>query len=251
MSPVQRSSSTDPVDKPRPGREPEGATFESARVGARRAWPPVFVIGFVALLTGVVAIGIGGRTAEPTPGIGPAAGTSIGVGSTLAHASPEREQPPPFASARPSPDRAPVVTSDDGPIVLTARRHPETVYVHGDVFLEGATWVFLSLQDPSGRVAGWASVSIPGAAGPGVDGGPTVRFDLELAMPEALVDRPISIQATAYDSAGRVVASSRLELERDGGPGRTDQGAVEGFRPGVFFPLLDATWDDFRSTPPR
>jgi len=142
-----------------------------------------------------------------------------------------------------SPDMAPVVTNGDGPIVIHARRHPETVYVHGDVFVEQVTWVFISLQDVSGRVAGWASVSVPGAAGSGVDDGPTLRFDVELTVPSDLNNGSLWIQVNAHNSAGKLVANTRLEIDRDG---RGPVSAAPGAKPGVFFPLLDATWEDVR-----
>jgi hypothetical protein len=77
------------------------------------------------------------------------------------------------------------------------------------------TWVFVSLQDDSGRVAGWASVSVPGAAGPGNGDGPTLRFDVELAVPAGFEGR-LWVQANAYDAAGTQIASSRLDLPPDG-----------------------------------
>jgi hypothetical protein len=125
------------------------------------------------------------------------------------------------------------------------------MFVHGDVFVDQVTWVFVSLQNPTGRIAGWASVSVPGAAGPGARDGSTLRFDLELAVPSDFVAGPIWIQAHAYDSQGRVVASARLGTNPDGGPwveggGASVERPVGAARPGVFFPLLDATWEDVR-----
>jgi hypothetical protein len=227
----------------------EGATFEATRLGGPRRRPPVFVLAFAALLTGVIAIGISGRTPAAAPAV---LGSPVAQGSaapTGAPGSPGREGPP--VGPRFSPDQAPIVSTTDGPIQLLVRRHPETMFVHGDVFVDRVTWVFVSLQNAAGRVAGWASVSVPGAAGPGNDGGPTLRFDLELAVPSDFVDGPIWIQAYAYDSQGRVVASARLGTNPDGGPQaeRAPSGAgqpIGAARPGVFFPLLDASWEDVR-----
>ena len=228
--------------QPRAARAPEGATFEAIQIRGRRQRPPIVVLAFAAVITGLVAVGLGTRS----PGGGPAAlGSPVALASGLRTPAPvaSRGIVPGPSSALSSPAMAPVVTSGDGPIVIQARRHPETMYVHGDVFVERVTWVFVSLQDASGRVAGWASVSVPGAVGPGVDDGPTLRFDVELAIPSHLNSGSLSIQVNAHDSDGKLVAKTRLEIDRDG---RGPAGAAPGARPGVFFPLLDATWDDVR-----
>jgi hypothetical protein len=240
------AASHDPEAPTYSARAPEGATFEAARLGGPRRRPPVLVLAFAILLTGVVAIGISGRTPAAAPGV-------PGSPLALASAAPVSRGPegPPVGPGS-SPDHAPIVaTPGGGPIELLVRRHPETMFVHGDVFVERATWVFVSLQNSVGRVAGWASVSIPGAAGPATGNGPTLRFDLELAVPSDFVDGPIWIQAYAYDAQGRIVASARLGTNADGSPqadggNEGDERHIGAARPGVFFPLLDATWEDVR-----
>ena len=199
--------------KPAAAREPEGATFEAIRIGGRRERPPIFVLAFAAVITALVAVGLGTRS----PGGGPAAlGSPVALASGLRSSVPVATRVPGPSSSLFSPDMAPVVTNGSGPIVIQARRHPETMYVHGDVFVERVTWVFVSLEDESSRVAGWASVSVPGAAGPGVDDGPTLRFDVELAVPSHLNNGSLWIQANAHDADGTLVASTRLEIDRDG-----------------------------------
>ena len=200
---------------PRPGREPESASFETARVAARRTRPPFLVLGFLVAIGGLVAVGVGGR--------GPAAPTSA---PPVAVASPSQPRASALVVPTPivlvpgpaMPVAAPIFTSGPGPIQIVARRHPETMYIHGDVFVPRVTWVFVSLQDDDGRVAGWASVSVPGAAGPGVEDGPTMRFDVEVALPDGYEGR-LWIQANAYDADGAQVASSRLEVPPDGESG--------------------------------
>lgn len=228
---------------PPAAREPEGATFEAIRVGGRRQRPPIFVLAFAAVIAGLVAVGL--ETRSPAGGAA-ALGSPVAVASRLVSPAPvstTREGVVGPGSSLFSPDMAPVVTNGEGPIEIHARRHPETMYVHGDVFVERVTWVFVSLQDASGRVAGWASVSVPGAAGPGVDDGPTLRFDVELAVPGAFNDGSLWIQVNAHDTEGKLIAKARLEIDRDG---RGPVSAAPGFRPGVFFPLLDASWEDVR-----
>ena len=218
--PAEPRAGTPRTLTPRAGREPESASFETARVGAARTRPPFFVLGFVAVIGALVVVGVGGRG----PG-GTASAPSGAVGSPSpvpAGASAAATPPPvifpgasPDGSAAASPDAAPILTSEPGPIQIVARRHPETMFIHGDVFVARVTWVFVSLQDDAGRVAGWASVSVPGAAGPGVGNGPTLRFDVEVAVPDGYEDR-LWIQANAYDADGAQVASTRLEVPPDG-----------------------------------
>ena len=102
------------------------------------------------------------------------------------------------------------MTSEPGPLVLAAQREVDSVFVHGDVFVERVTWVFVSVQDASGRIAGWASVSVPGAAGPAVGDGPAMRFDLEVAAPYDDFPTALELQAIAYDSTGRIIAVGRI-----------------------------------------
>lgn len=106
---------------------------------------------------------------------------------------------------------APVVTSGPGPIQLVAQRSAAGMFVHGDVFVPRVTWVYLSLSDDAGNIAGWASVSVPGAAGPGRSAGPTLRFDVELAIPAAFTGR-LWISANAYNDAGSLIVGTRLDV---------------------------------------
>ncbi len=241
MRGARRESPLEDGPLPQAARGPEGATFEAVRIGARRQRPPIVVLGFAAVIVGLVAVGLGTRS----PGGGPAV-----LGSPVALASGRTSAPVATrrvvsgsSSELSSPDMAPVVTSPSGPIVIQARRHPETMYVHGDVFVERVTWVFVSLQDVSGRVAGWASVSVPGAVGPGVEDGPTLRFDIELALPSHLNDGSLWIQVNAHDSDGKLVANTRLEIDRDG---RGVASAAPGASQGVFVPVPDAMRSDIR-----
>ena len=85
------------------------------------------------------------------------------------------------------------------------------MYIHGDVFVANVTWVYVSLQDDRGRIAGWASVSVPGAAGPARGDGPTLRFDVDVAVPAGF-DGPLRINANAYDVDGVLMASTRIDI---------------------------------------
>jgi len=168
------------------------------------------LLGFAVVLVAMVAIGISGRIAGPGAGeAGPGDGGAE-PGTAAATAG------PPAATPRPSlprfePDDGPVYTSEPGPFELAAKRHPETVFVHGDLHAEHITWIFVSVRDELGRVAGWSSVSVPGAVGRNTTGGPAVRFDVEFAIRDEF-GGPLVVRAQAYDDTGRVVASSGVLL---------------------------------------
>jgi hypothetical protein len=209
---AQRPGDARPDLGARPGQDPEGAAFTVSRVGGRRHWSAVFLLGFAVVLGGVIAVGAGFRSPTNTsilplvpldsPTVVPAWG-----GATL---------PTLPRLQLPAPTMGPPSTSGPGPIQLEASRRAESMFVHGDVFVPNVTWVFVSLQRAV-DVIGWASVSVPGGAGPGVGSGPTLRFDVELPIPSVTVIGPLTIQATAYDRTGKLVASARLAVGAVGG----------------------------------
>jgi hypothetical protein len=202
---AERPGDAVPDPGARHGREPERAEFVIARVGGNR-WSPFAVAVLAAILMGMVGIAVGSRLATPPPALPP-----VAVLGTIA-------APSMVATAKPLPTLAylrvpipPVETSDPGStkLRLTAQRQMDGMFVHGDVYVAKVTWVFVSIRDSTGTVTGWASVSVPGAAGPGAKGGPTMRFDVQLAIP-ADASGQLTIQATAYDGTGHVIGSSQI-----------------------------------------
>ncbi|MBI2780647.1 MAG: hypothetical protein HYX55_02470 [Chloroflexi bacterium] len=196
--------------KARPGREPESAAFQAARVVRERGRPPAFVLGFFVVIAALVVVGVGGRSsATPTP-------PPVAIGSPAGTARPTvPSSPAPTVPAfRPDASLAagPVVRSGPGPIQLESHRLSTSMYVHGDVFVANVTWVYVSLQDNRGRVAGWASVSVPGSAGPPQGDGPTLRFDVDVGVPAGF-EGPLRINANAYDADGALMASTRLDID--------------------------------------
>lgn len=198
----------------RPEREPESATFEPVRVRGHRGHPPVVALAFVAVLAGVVAVGIGGRT-PPGATLAPLVAAVSPVASPGA-VSAKPFEPVATLTATPAPTRPMVTGGLGGPLELQIRRPAASIFVHGDVFALKVTWVFISLQDAAGEVKGWASVSIPGAAVPGAIDGPSLRFDVDVAVPPDLHDRPVWVQAVAYDATGKVVGTTRVGIQPDG-----------------------------------
>lgn len=191
----------------RPAREPESATFEAARVGSSRARPPVFILGFLVVIGAMIAISVGSRGLPAATAVPVALAPSLAPTPTLAAAISTVEPAP----SQPDGIDVPVATSPPGDIQLLARRVPASIFVHGDVFVPSATWVYVSLRDDAGNVAGLASVSVPGGAGAAQGAGPTLRFDVELAVPASFSGR-LWVDATVYDTSGKLAASTRLEV---------------------------------------
>jgi hypothetical protein len=233
-------------------RRDDGAAFTS-RVGGGNGRPPVLAIAFVAVLAAVVAVGLSGRSdagsANQAGGGLPSAAAGL---ATPAVAGTTYVPRGPRAVPVPTPRRAPVVSSTgEGPIVLQIRRQPDSMYIHGDIYAAEVAWVFVNILDSEGRVAGWAQVSAPAGIGPRGDDVPTMRFDVEQALPDRS-NGPLWVQAIVYAAGGVVIGTERLGVWYDGTQvleevthGRAD---VDRGRPGVFFPRLDASWDDVHAT---
>ena len=198
---------------PRSGREPASAAFEVERVGpGRRGRQPAAILGFLAVLAAMVTIGVGGRT-PPVATAGPEAAVATSAASVRVTPVPTS---PVDATPLAGPTEPPIVVVVGDQVTLKVHRYPAGIFVHGDVFVPKTTWVFVSLEESSGRVGGWSSVSVPGGAGPAVDEGPTLRFDVDLAIPAGLRDSVLWVQATAYDDTGKVIGSARLGVLPDG-----------------------------------
>jgi hypothetical protein len=190
-----------------------GPDFASARVGGTRRRPPMVLLGWLVVLGGVVALGVSGRSTggeDAQPGTGRAI-ASVGTRITTLPSAPPQ---PTIAMVPGNPIvDGPVQTNGEGPIQLQAQRHPGTVFVHGDVYAVNITWVFLSLRAADGRVAGWASVSVPGSATMvSGTGKPALRFDVELAVPADFNDGALVVQANAYNAHGTLVESTGVDL---------------------------------------
>jgi hypothetical protein len=202
-----------PAEGGGPGEE--HADFAAARVSAPLRRPPILLLAWLVVLGGVVALGLSGQSAGDT-GAAPLGG-AIATLSARITALPTVPVSPTVGTVPPSPlQLAPIESNGPGPIQLLARRHPETVFVHGDVYAENITWVFLSLRGADGRVAGWASVSVPGSASMVRGAGtPALRFDVELAVPSDFNGGPLVVEANAYDTHGKLVESTSVDLALD------------------------------------
>ena len=201
------------------GRPPESADFAAARVGGSRRRIPIAALAWAVILGGVVAVGLSGRLGEPGGRTPNGAGGSTVAVATTAQPVPsfirivEGTRSPRFDPDFPSPLPGDVEeTSEPGPIALDATRQASAVFVHGDVFADQVTWVFVSLQSLDGQVGGWASVSIPGAAGEARDNRPALRLDVELAIPTTMATGVLMIQANAYNAGGVLIGSTRVRL---------------------------------------
>jgi hypothetical protein len=205
-------------DEPRP----DEAVFASARVRTAGGRPTaVAVVAIGLLVAGLALAGTLDGRAAPGPTAPVAAATSL-----FAPGQPRSERfrgesltgpaAAPAATPRATRGMAPVVRSEPGsPIELTIRRHPASMFVHGDVSVAGVSWLFVNITSDDGRIAGWTQVSVPGGASAPRATGPTLRFDVELALP-AWATGPLSVRANAYASDGNGVASEELWVDVDG-----------------------------------
>jgi len=200
------------------GRKPETADFSAARVQGPRRRQPLLLAGWLVVLTGVVALGLSGRPNESAVGAGAVASSAPVItarGTTAPR--PTVGRLPDFPA-----DTTPVQTSGPGPIQLLAQRHARTVYIHGDIYAVDITWVFFSLQGTDGRVAGWASVSVPGSVGVAApSGAPALRFDVELAVPSDFNQGGLLVLAHAYNAHGVLVSATSVDLRREADPTTT------------------------------
>ena len=99
----------------RPGREPESASFETARVRPRRGTQPIFILGFLVVVGAFVAKGVGWQSlAGPT--FPPVALDSVAVATAgpTVEPSPAPTLPPFIPDASMPPNQ--LVTSGPGPI---------------------------------------------------------------------------------------------------------------------------------------
>jgi hypothetical protein len=204
---------------------PDEAIFASARVragGVTRPW--LGVAGSLVALGGLVAMGLSQVPApEPRPTAEAVVATSL-----VAQGQPRSERftgeslTGPAGKPAPTPQAsramAPIVISEPGgAIELTIRRHPASMFIHGDVYVAGVSWVFVNITDEDGRIAGWTQVSVPGGAVAPGGTRPALRFDVELALPDWATG-PLSVRANAYASDGNSVASEELGVDADGSP---------------------------------
>ena len=194
----------------------QDATSFAREFADRRGRPPVVLLVFLVAICGLVVAGFGGRAAG-----GPAPRIPTGV------ASPGLAAEVPAPTPQASRSMASIVSSAPGsPIELTISRHPESIFVHGDVYVAGVSWVFVNLIDGNGRVAGWAQVSAPGGVRAPRATGPALRFDLDVALPDWATG-PLSVHASAYASDGSTVASEVLGVDSNGSPMNRRQGRLE------------------------
>jgi hypothetical protein len=209
------------VSEQRERRPADGAAFAGA-VPGRPGRPPVFVLAFVVVLLALVAVGFGGRVADPGPSAAaPAALASPATSQVPSPPAGSQVASPPAGLQVPSPPVFPaLLTSEPGGIALTVVPNRETIFIHGDVFARRVTWIYVALQDRAGRIAGWASVTMPepGTSPSAASGEPTLRFNVELAVPSAVYPGTIFVVAHAYEADGGVAAAARVEVSPiDGG----------------------------------
>jgi hypothetical protein len=104
-------------------------------------------------------------------------------------------------------------TSANGPIILRATRNPTVVRVRGDIRIQQVAVVRFTLQELDGTEAGMMSVRIPEPMGAGNDHGPTPDIDVVLAIPTALMNRVVVVQAAAYGPRGALIDAASVAID--------------------------------------
>lgn len=204
---------------------PDEAVFVSARVRSAGGRPTGVAVSAIGLIVAGLALSaIVGGTSRPAP-----TAPAVAVAPSLAAQGQLRSErfrgeslTDPAAVPTPAPQAsrgiAPVVGSAPGSLIeLTVGRHPTSMFVHGDVYVAGVSWVFVNITGEDGRIAGWTSISVPGGAVAPSAAGAALRFDVELALPDWATG-PLSVRANAYASNGKDVASEELGVAADGTP---------------------------------
>lgn len=199
-------------------RPAERVDFEASPVSGARRRPSIAIVGWLVVLTGFVAFGLTGRSAETradttaaaSPAGADAEGRATGVpldgGPRRKDVQLSRRFDPAF------PSLIIVEASESGPITVLATRRPSMVTVYGAVSLQQVTLILVSIQSLNGQPAGSASAVIPHPASDGRDHMPPLGFNLRLAVPAGLADRVVVVQTSAYDTRGRLLATTRAQL---------------------------------------
>jgi hypothetical protein len=206
------------------GGRDEGATFDPEPI-TRRGGRPILAAMVALSVGGLVVLGAAERLASPSTAEAPFAA----VDESAALASPA----PPVALV-PAPNGATLVSRTSGDIKVYARRYEASTYLHGEVYVRDAAWVYVSVRDTPGQVAGWASLGVPDAATPSAPASrqaPRLQFDIEIAVPGSFANGSLWVQANAYDGLGRIVDFTRFEILADGEPGAGASASPAGFNP--------------------
>jgi hypothetical protein len=202
------------MDDLRPDRHVETAEFAPVRVGGgrRRAWSPLLLVGWAALVAGAVGLGLlgqgsdaggPGRIARGAVSPAPTRPSAPATGATHAPGLPQ-----PVASAAPL---AYVLTGDltGLSVVGTSVAHP-------------VVWIFISVQTPLGAVISWHSMSVEDLDG-GIRPDRSPAFRAHLAIPPAQLGSPLVVEVKAYDNLGRQIGTVRSVIPVFGrGPIRVD-----------------------------
>ena len=178
----------------------ESADFAPVRVGGpgrRGGRSPVVAAGWVAVIAGVVAFGILGRSAA----VGPIASLPSVAPGALGPASRSNVLGP-----RPV---GPTRTSDPNTVALTLSSVGDGVGVTGTVLSRSVVWVFVSVQDGAGAVQAWRSLSVEDPDG-GIRPSLQPAFSVSLPLPpSARAMNLLWVEVNAYNAIGRKIGSIR------------------------------------------
>lgn len=180
------------MDDPKPDRHVETAEFAVARVGGgrkRRGWSPLLIVGWAAVLSAVVGLGILGESST-----GNAPGRIVRpTAPALVAAS---HVPTPTESAAPDP-LAYSITTDAHSLTITG-----TSVAHPVVL------VFVSVRTGKGTALAWRSLAVEDPNG-GLRRDRSPVFVTVVRVPPSTLGSGLVVELTAYDNLGRNLGAVR------------------------------------------
>ena len=201
------------LDRDSGDRPAQRADFEPARLDGPRRRPSIAIVGWVAVLGGVVALGLTGRSGEAA-GISathaPALPTGSAVGRSAASKPAGWELSRRFDPA--FPNLVVVETGETTSLAVRATRKPSTVAIHGVVLAQEATAVTFVLQALDGYVATSIELSVPELLADGRNSRPSWPMDVEFPIPTGMAASAFVVEADLYGSDGARIDLIRLRL---------------------------------------
>lgn len=186
-------------------RAAESVAFAPTRVGAvhRRASTPLVGVAWLIVLGTVVGIGlVSPAGTDPVATTAPDGRVAPAAHASVAHlpASTPTVRSPGLPRPVPGPSDAPNL------IAVSVKPVAGGVAVTGTVLSDAVVWVFVSVQDASGNVETWRSIS---SEDPAFRPDHRPSFTMQLLVSPQPGGQRVWIEANAYNAIGRKVGSVR------------------------------------------
>lgn len=187
----------------------DAAVFALERIPRGKGLRPA--AGIIAVIAAVAAYGL--LTAgHPAPGVAaldarvaPNAGTKVATAAPAATDRPA-DVPRDWGSPKKGDDliAAPL-------LAVEANASDGLVFVHGDVYTRGASFVVVSISDEQHRTLDVRALNMPGGS-TAFRTGPNDRFSVAFRLLDPLSTQPAWVSAEAYDRGGAIIATARTAV---------------------------------------